>query len=353
MPVYIELQEDPFAEAFEEEHEQAQKIDLSPRRPTRGIQLRKDRPAYITIIDKYGKPYPPNGLLDAGGTEDELGQGRSIRYTNFLVQNYSAQRKEKQQIIQTFGEDFTFFYGEQPKIYTVSGVLMHTADFNWRNEFLYNYENYLRGTKLVEAKARAYIIHCALMWEGYLISFTHQESSTQPYHVGFNFQILVTSETIVDNVGEVTFPTAEFQGVAQQPWAFRALLDEYERNRRTLPTRTNFAQDLARFIQTGSSSFEQDFVRARPLRGKISDNVDEYLGGATLTPLVSGIELAKARRYLGIKRALYLWKEQYLRAKFVMDSARRLTRGQQSATAKAFGTFFTIQSITDAVLPEA
>lgn len=348
MSVYIELQEDPFVEAFEDEHEQAKKIDLTPRRPLRGIQLRRDQVAYITIIDKYGKHIP---LVDAGGEEDELGVGRSVRYTNFLVQSYAAQRKEKQQIIQTFGEDFTFFYGEQPKIYNVNGILMHTADFNWRNEFLYNYDNYLRGTKLVERKARAYIIQGGLMWEGYLIGFAHQESSAQPYHVSFSFQFLLTAETIVDNVGDVSFPQFEFEGYTSQPWAFRALLEDYERNRSVLPRKTNFAQDLAAFIQTGSAGFEQDFVRASPLRSKISDNTDEYLGGATLTPLISGIELAKARRMLGIRRALYLWREQYLRAKFVMDSAQRLTRGQQSATAKAFGTFFTIQSIADAVLP--
>ena len=352
MAVIIELQEDPFTEAFDSETEQAKKLELTPRRPLRGIQLRKDQPAYITIIDKFGKPYPPNGLIDAGGEEDEMGKGRSIRYTNFLVQSYTAQRKEKQQIIQTFGDDFAFFYGEQPKIYQVQGVLMHTADFNWRNEFLYNYENYLRGTKLVENKARAYIIQGGLMWEGYLLSFNHQESSAQPYHVGFSFQMLVTAETIVDSVGDVAFPISDYQGFTTQPWAFRTLLNEYEKNRSTLPQRTNFAEDLANFILTGSSSFSQEFVRDTPLRSKIKDNIDEYLGGGTLRPQISPAELIKARRKMGIRRALYLWKEQYLRAKFVLDSAQRLSRGQQSTLAKTFGAFFVIQSLTDAVLPE-
>ena len=352
MAVFVELQEDPFNEAFQQEKSTAQSADLRIRRPTRGFQLRQDKPAYLTIIDKYGENYPPNGLVDSAGAEDEFGIGHSARYTNFMVTQFSSPRAEKKQIIQTFGEDFIFFYGEQPRIGTIQGYLLHTADFNWRNEFMYNYENYLRGTKLVEANARAYIFQAGVLWEGYAIGFAVQQASQQPNHVTFELQFLITNETIVDNVGDVSFPILGPSGTGSldKPWAYNVLLQAFEQNRRTLPRRTNFVQDLASFILNGADT-QQDFSRTVPLRGKISDNLDEFLGGS-LKFNFSPIELAKARRKMGIRRVIYLIREQYLRAKFVMDSAKRLTRGEQSALAKIYGTSFIISSMADAILPD-
>jgi hypothetical protein len=231
---------------------------------------------------------------------------------------------------------------------------MHTADFNWRNEFIYNYENYLRGTKLVEAGARAYIFQAGVLFEGYAIAFDYQQASQQPYHVNFSLQFLVTNETVVDNVGDVSFPilTGSGAGSLDQPWAYNVLLQSFEQNRSTLPRRSNFAQDLAEFILSGGEGLQQTFQRTTPLRGKISDNVDEYLGGGTLKPTFNQIELAKARRKMSIRRAIYLAREQYLRAKFVLDSARRLTRGEQTTLAKIFGVSFVVTSLADAIMPE-
>jgi hypothetical protein len=349
MAVFVELQEDPFNEAFNDEKATAQSADLRIRRPTRGFQLREDKPAYLTIIDRYGEPYPPNGLVDAAGAEDDQGIGHSVRYTNFMVTQFSSPRAEKQQIVQTFGEDFVFFFGEQPRIGTIQGYLLHTADFNWRNEFMHNYENYLRGTKLVEANARAYIFQAGVLWEGYALGFNVQQASQQPNHVMFELQFLITNETIVDNVGDVSFPILHGgMGSLDNPWAFTVLLKTFEQNRRTLPQRWNFAQDLSNFILGADT--QQDFSRTVPLRGKISDNLDEFIGGS-LKASFSPIELAKARRKMGIRRAIYLVREMYLRSKFVMDSARRLTVGEQTTLAKTYGVRFVISSLADAGLP--
>ena len=351
MAVFIELSEDPFVQAFDQELADTKGQELRVRRPMRGVQLRRDQPAYITIIDKFGKSIP---IIDAGGDQEEKGKGYSARFTNFLVTGYSATRQERSQIVQTFGEDFTFFYGDQPRVYQIQGILMHTADFNWRNEFIYNYENYLRGTKLLERNARAYLVQSGLMWEGYVMMFSWQEVAAQPNHVTFTMQFLVTNETIVDGVGDVSFPIFggdNATGILDKPWAFTALLQQFEMNRRILPNRTNFAAELSSFILTGGASGEQTFTRKPPLRSKISDNLDEYWGGV-LKPSVNLNELAKAKRKMTIRRVLYLIKEQYLRAKFVLDSARRLSAGEQGALATTFGSAFIITSLSQAILRE-
>jgi hypothetical protein len=352
MAVYIELEEDPFLGAFDDEISDAKEMDLRVRRPMRGIQLRRDQPAYITIIDRYGNNIP---LVDAGGDADELGKGRSVRYTNFLVTGYSAPRREKQQLIQTFGDDYLFLYGEQPKVYSIQGKLLHTSDFNWRNEFLYNYENYLRGTKLAQAGARAYISQSGLLWAGYPIGFSHQETSAQPNHVNFTMEFLVTDETIVDNVGDVTFPTPSTMqilgtGSMDNPWANNMLAAALQVTGALLSPRAAFEVDLADFLSSGGERI-QSFKRETPLRGKISDNLDEYLGGK-LRPEFDQMMLAKARKKMGVRRIQLLIKEQYLRAKFVMDSARRLTVGEQTTLTKVFGATFIVTSLLQAALPD-
>ena len=350
MAVFIELQEDPFLQAFDDEEARSKDNQLQARRPMRGIQLRKETVAYMTILDSKGKNIP---LIDQAGVPSEKlpGKGETNRYTNFMVKGYQVQRQEKQQLMQTFGEDYIFFFGEQPKVYNIQGILMHTADFNWRNEFVYNYENHLRGTKLAEAGARLYLYQSGILWEGYPLSFNYNEMPSQPYHVEFSFRILVTGETIIDNVGDTLFPTKNYQEYYASEWSFPAILQGYEDSRSVLPERANFIADLAAYIETGTFGREQTFIRDKPLRGKVSDNVDEILGGPALNITYNPVELAKVKRKLGIREAVYLWKEQYLRLKFILDSGRRLTTGEQTIAARAFGVFFMFDSLARATMP--
>jgi hypothetical protein len=350
MTVFIELEEDPYTEAFDSEAEVARNTEVKARRPLRGIQLRKDTVAYISVINSKGEAVK---LIDAGGEEtDEDGKGRSQRYTNFMVQGYNIQRAEKSQIMETFGQDYVFFFGEKTKVYQINAILMHTADFDWRNEMLYNYEHTLRGTELVRQNARAYLYQDGVLWEGYLMSLNMQQNSQVPYHVQFSFQFLVTNETLVDDVGDTSFPTRAGYNLLNQSWAFDVLLKWHEQNRSVIPERTNFATDLANLIQYGSRSVGQGFEREGALRTKISDNVDEYLGGAALKPKYSETQLANARRKQAVRETLYLIKEQYLRAKFVIDSAYRLSRGEQNSLSLAFGATFVVTSLARAALPD-
>ena len=351
MTVFIELEEDPYTQAFDAEAEVARNTEVKARRPLRGIQLRKDTVAYISVINNRGEAVK---LLDSGGEEtDSNGAGKTERYTNFMVQGYNIARAEKSQIMETFGQDYVFFFGEKTKIYQINAILMHTADFDWRNEMLRNYEETLRGSQLVRQNARAYLYQDGVLWEGYLMSLNLQQNSQAPYHVMFSFQFLVTNETIVDEVGDTSFPTRAGYNLLNQSWAFDVLLKWHEMNRSVIPQRTNFANDLSNLIQYGSRSVEQGFEREGALRTKISDNVDEYLGGASLKPKYSETQLAQARRKQAVKETLYMIKEQYLRAKFIIDSAYRLSRGEQNTLSLTFGATFVVDSLSRAILPQA
>lgn len=169
----------------------------------RGIEIKEDAHAVLKVITLTGEEIP---LFDSGSADIENGIGRSKYYANFFLQSVQEQRIEKQQIVETFGEDFIFFFGERPRIMTFSGQLINTNDFNWKAEFWTNYDQYLRGTKLLEMNARLYLYYDDVVVEGYILQASAAENSEQPYQVPFQFQLFVTNYAFIGNVGAVISP---------------------------------------------------------------------------------------------------------------------------------------------------
>lgn len=221
MAVFVELQTDAFANVLSN-YSVGRMEQMSIRRPYRGIEIKDDTYATMTVMRADGSVIP---LVDAGGTNfggaggsttaasktNNSNEGRmpvafSINYANFIINTISDNRQEKSQILQTFGDPFIFFFGEQPRILQVSGLLMNTRDFNWRTEFWYNYEHYLRGTKLVEMNARIYLNYDDIVVEGYMLGAQAQDDVNLPYHIPFSFNLFVTAHTYLGNVGDDAYP---------------------------------------------------------------------------------------------------------------------------------------------------
>ena len=112
------------------------------RRPVRGIQIKENTYATLQVRTADGRNLP---LFDAAGTVLDgndaasfLDRGFTTHNSNFLIQSIQESRAEKQQVVLTFGEPYIFFFGEQPRVLTISGVLLNTEDFNWRAEWWEN-----------------------------------------------------------------------------------------------------------------------------------------------------------------------------------------------------------------------
>lgn len=175
------------------------------RRPVRGLQIKDD--TYATLEVKLADGSNLN-LVDAGGLLTGA-QGESIartsRFSNFLIQGISEAREEKSQIVVTFGAPYIYFYGEQPRFIQVQGVLLNSEDFNWRAEWWQNYDQYLRGTRCVERKARVYLTWDDILVEGYMMNSNCQESSENPLHVSLTFNLFLTNYTSLANISPL-FP---------------------------------------------------------------------------------------------------------------------------------------------------
>ncbi len=167
------------------------------RRPVRGIQIKDDTYATIQVRQANGIAIP---LFDAGSPSNT---GKGIRNSNFLINSIQEQRAEKQQVILTFGEPYIFFFGEQPRMLTITGTLLNTEDFNWRAEWWENYDRYLRGTQCVRQKSRVYLSWDDIVVEGYITQASASETSEAPYLVQFQFQMFLTNYQNISGIGDI------------------------------------------------------------------------------------------------------------------------------------------------------
>ena len=204
MSVFVEAQTDPFVAertSMKEDYQTQFRSNANIRRPTRGHVLKEDSYAVLRVMDSSGNFIP---VLDAAGEEiyTQDGKAYTTYYSNFFVQTVQEQRSEKQQIVDTFGDTYIFFFGEAPRLIQVQGMLLNTSDFNWRDEFWENYDRYFRGTKLVERGARLYLIYDEVIVEGYMVSASATESAENPWVMPFGFQMFVTGQTALSSIGD-------------------------------------------------------------------------------------------------------------------------------------------------------
>jgi hypothetical protein len=185
------------------------KKERSPiRRPYRGIQIKKDTYAVLSVRGPSGDAIPLYSSSAIPDMPDEAGPGRVNEYSDFILQQVQDQRMEKQQIIETFGDTFVYLFGERPRIVTFSGQLVNTEDFNWRAQFWYNYDHYFRGTRLVQLNARCYLAYDSIVLEGYPLSAVASDDAENPYQVSFSVTMLLTDYHESSTIGETHFPSA-------------------------------------------------------------------------------------------------------------------------------------------------
>jgi len=219
MAVFIELVTDAFENVFQEQVSSRQGASETrssragrplARRPVRGIEIKEDTYAYLRVILPNSKSLP---LLDSSSPDGQNTSG----YTNFILQSVQEERMEKHQIVETFGDAYIFFFGESPRFLNVSAILVNTHDFNWLAEWWHNYENYLRGTKLVELGARCYLFYDDNVIEGYILGAQASTLAEQPYQVSLNFRFFITKYRNVSLHNVEYFPLRSSAHIVEAP----------------------------------------------------------------------------------------------------------------------------------------
>jgi hypothetical protein len=182
------------------------KESLPIRRPYRGIQIKDDTFSTISIRRPDASSILLTSSADTTGNSRPGKIGQVTEYADYILQGVNDQRQEKHQIMETFGDPYVYFFGERPRIVQFNGLLINTEDFNWRSQFWLNYDQYMRGTKLVQQNARAYISFDSITIEGYILGAQAQDIADQPYSIPFSFSLLVTDYYDWSSIGKTTFP---------------------------------------------------------------------------------------------------------------------------------------------------
>lgn len=326
MAVFIELTTDAFEKRFKIESKgrrasgDTNKTSRAgrriARRPVRGIEIKTDTYAMLKVVTATGEQIP---LYDSSSPHGETKTG----YTNFLLQAVQEQRAEKHQLVETFGDAYIFFFGENPRFLDCKALLINTHDFNWRAEWWHNYNTYLRGTRLAELGARVYLFYDDIIVEGYLLTAQASESADQPYMVTLDFRLFVTNYSnlsIIDPPDNAAFPTrssaeipagVDLTSSTAAADAYLALFGDPDDGTisesirqaaeqaalvgssedatlsRNLFRRPDFidldgsiTQPNGRPVQGEFSTKTQDIVyrQGNPLRGKVAENYDEFVG---------------------------------------------------------------------------
>lgn len=113
-------------------------------------------------------------------------------YSKFFLESYSEGHAERSQIVETFGDAYIFFFGERPIVYTFNGTLLNTKDINWKEDFMFYYNNFLRGTKAVGYNAKVLLTYGFNQIEGYVMGVNMGANAQNEKGVQMSFQMFVT-----------------------------------------------------------------------------------------------------------------------------------------------------------------
>ena len=160
-------------------------VNSSVRRPYRGISIKKESFASISIVSN--KTTFANVSLKNSSTKNK------VAFTsNFLINSVSENRQEKHQPVPTFGKDYVYFFGEQPRQMTFNATLLNTENFRWEEEWWDNYENHFRGTRLAARSQQVRIRVDESIIYGYMITCSTNKDSNNPHVVTLTFTVHVT-----------------------------------------------------------------------------------------------------------------------------------------------------------------
>ena len=164
---------------------QAQK---AVRRPYRGISIKRESFASLSVVTN--KSTLSKNTLKNSSSKD------SVAFTsNFLINSVSESRQEKHQPVSTFGKDYVYFFGEQPRQMTFNCTLLNSDNFRWEEEWWENYENNFRGSRLAARSEQVRLRLDESIIYGYMLTCSTNKDSNNPHSVTLSFTIHVTEVT--------------------------------------------------------------------------------------------------------------------------------------------------------------
>jgi len=142
-----------------------------PNKHPFGEQLKHDgAPAAIKLIlDEVFKDKRTDAAVKAW---ERLVAAKIDYIDNFVVERFAEVNSERYQISQSVTDDYKiYFSGKSPVIMNITGHMLNTYNQQWWHDFDYFYDNYLRGSKAVENKIRAFLTIADTIYDILILKF--------------------------------------------------------------------------------------------------------------------------------------------------------------------------------------
>jgi hypothetical protein len=298
MTVFVELVTDAFEENLSNQLISRARNGTSgggagnrvARRPTRGLEIKDDTYAALKVVLSDGSELE---LVDSSSPTGYSTTG----YTNFILQSVQEVRMEKHQLVETFGANYIYFFGESPRFLDVSAVIINSHDFNWEAEWWENYEQNFRGTRLVEKGGRLYMFYDDNIVEGYMLMCQASKQSSEPHLIPISFKLFLTNYRNISRMSDPHFPIRDelvVVDVVDVPTSDRGD-NRGAASVAALPDRQSVADAAEGTLAEGPRLSEalRD-ARALPLRSLTADNSDEFVG-LLPTPAAAPMAIVPAR----------------------------------------------------------
>jgi hypothetical protein len=130
------------------------------------------------------------GGLDYSSDIDSLTK-EGLTFQNFLLTDIQVTYSEKVQIMTTFGDnEVAYYFGRQPVVYNLSGVLVDAINFEWFTKFVALYQNTLRGSQLAKNYELLEILLPNIKLVGSIMSLSTNQNAARDTDIGFVLQFL-------------------------------------------------------------------------------------------------------------------------------------------------------------------
>ena len=181
-------------------------METDPNRPGLG-QLGGNRGswAYIKLITSQTQyqSYANATTTRSNAYKDLVGQSGDVTdmsdplgtntfgYDKFLITGVNCAMTEKTQVTQVFGDnEVVYYFGRDPIIFNISGVLIDSPDNDWFAQWLKMYSEFLRGTQLAKNYELLKLVLPNMTVTGTISGFNWNQDSNRDVDLPFSFQFI-------------------------------------------------------------------------------------------------------------------------------------------------------------------
>jgi hypothetical protein len=112
-------------------------------------------------------------------------------YDKFLLTGVSCNMSEKVQISEVFGDnEVVYYFGHQPMIFNINGMLVDSVDNDWLTTFLQMYSDFLRGSQTAKNYELIRLVLPNMILTGTISGFSWSQEASRDTDIPFNLQFI-------------------------------------------------------------------------------------------------------------------------------------------------------------------